>query len=128
VAGLKPRVRAAVAFAATVALAGCGGPKTAADYAKMQDDTLCASYGDDDRQRDIVRAEIDKRGLIPSYDWNRVSHGDVGYGMHRCSVLAAWHAPASVIGSGTAIEIWTFHNDRVARFQNGAVVGTTDFR
>ena len=127
-ARLTPCRRGAAAFAAMALLAGCAGEKTAADYAKMRDDALCGSYGGDDKQRDLVRAEIDKRGLIPSYDWNRVSHGDVGYGMHRCSVLAAWHAPESMMGSGSAIEIWTFHDDRVVRFQNGAVVGTTDFR
>lgn len=109
-------------------LSGCGGPGTAADFAKMRDDALCASYGGDDSRRAIIRTEIDKRGLIASYEWSRVVHGDVGYGMKRCAVLAAWHKPDSIVGEGTAIEIWTFPDDRVVRFQHGAVASATDFR
>ena len=121
-------ITAPIAVVIVALLAGCAGAKTAADYAKMNDDTLCGSYGGDDGQRELARAEIDKRGLIPSYEWNRVSHSDVSYGMHYCAVLAAWHTPESKVGTGGAVEIWTFPDYRVVRFTNGAVVATTDFR
>jgi len=111
----------------TLSCAACAGHQDAKAYAEMRDDDLCASYRHDSSQQDLVRAEIDKRGLIPSYDWGRVSRGDVGYGMGRCAVLAAWHKPETMVGGGS-IEIWTFEDDRIVRFQNGSVRSTTDFR
>lgn len=100
-----------------------------AEYAKMPDDSLCASYGGDNaKAQDIVRAEIDKRRLIPADDWPPVQHGDVRYGMRRCSVLAALHQPDTSAGRGSVIEVWTFPNNRVVRFQNGTVSAISDFR
>ena len=87
--------------AAVTALAACSGsqPQTAAPLIERNWIDLCDDYyvytrqNPDPAETAKIRAEIQRRQLVPSGEWMAIDKGQVGVGTSQCGVFAAWGAP-----------------------------------
>lgn len=85
----------AIALLFVALIAGCAAipPERAASYS---DDLLCYRYndarGNSSLQKDVpvLRAEIDKRGLITPDEWSLVEQKKIKLGMSECALVASW--------------------------------------
>jgi hypothetical protein len=106
------------------------------DYTSLSDKELCASFQAIRRcasaplcsaprgEIDRVRAEIDRRKLIPATDWATVESGSVTRGMGYCAVMAAWGSPIMETDAGLTTSM-VFDGARAVGFMNGKAIVIT---
>jgi hypothetical protein len=106
------------------------------DYASLSDANLCSSFDAIRRcaraplcsipryEGEKVRAEIDRRKLIPATDWATAEAGSVTRGMGYCAVLVAWGTPILVSDAGLTTTM-TFDGARAVGFMNGKAIVVT---
>jgi hypothetical protein len=106
------------------------------DYASLGDRELCASFEAIRRcaraplcsvpryEGERVRAEIDRRKLIPLTDWAAVEAGSVTRGMGYCAVLAAWGSPIMASDAGQTTTM-VFDGARSVGFMNRSAIVVT---
>lgn len=144
-------MRAAVALLPFASLAlfvpgGCAPQPHPEDYANLSNYELCANYAYENslintpeylgkarskELRELARAEIEKRNLIPATDWPAIDHGLVVFNMRQCSVLAAWGKPNADTTTQTShgtVETLVYNSGNVAILTNGAVTSITSRR
>jgi hypothetical protein len=82
-------------------LAACSGSQrqTAAPLIERNWTNLCEDYyvytreNPDPAEAVKIRAEIERRQLVPSGEWTAIGAGQVGVGTSQCGVFAAWGPP-----------------------------------
>jgi hypothetical protein len=136
----------ALTIAICAALAGCAGPRFDPEfYAAMSNDELCSAYGSENftvlepgpgaferplavDAREVARNEIERRQLVPPGDWPLIERGKINFGMHRCSVLAAWQAPASIARSrsyNVPVETWLYNDNNGNTYKSVMLTNNT---
>jgi hypothetical protein len=107
------------------------------NYTSMSDLGLCSAFEEirgcaqaplctvPRHERDNVRAELNRRKLIPAADWGNIEAGKVVRGMGHCSVLAAWGAPISTSDAGVTSTLGFGRKGAVGLMNGKAIAVTT---
>jgi hypothetical protein len=88
-----------VAAAATVSACTSSQPQASASLFARDSDLLCEDYyvysrqSPDPVEAAKIRAEIERRSLVPSTEWSAIDKGQIGVGTSQCGVFAAWGPP-----------------------------------
>lgn len=117
----------------TTALTGCIhrldiGRLSDEELRDVREYDLCAAYEPTGSER--LRAEIDRRGLIPPEQWQRVESHEALLGMSRCAVLASLGYPADAyeLGGGSTQFVYLnemFVRTRLVEIRQGVVTRVT---
>jgi hypothetical protein len=89
-----------LAVAATTVSACTGSqPQASASLVARDSDLLCEDYyvysrqSPDPVEAAKIRAEIERRSLVPPNEWSAIDKGQIGVGASQCGVFAAWGPP-----------------------------------
>ena len=123
--------RLTILGAAAAAVSACTGnqPRASASLLEPDSNLLCEDYyaysrqSPDAAEAAKIRAEIERRSLVPPNEWAAIDKGQIGGGTTQCGVFAAWRAPQAnnQIVQGNQQQIQLVYSNRTVT-TNGRVV------
>ena len=123
--------RLTILGAAAVAVSARAGnqPQVSASLFERDSNLLCEDYyiysrqSPDAAEAAEIRAEIERRSLVPPNEWAAIDTGQIGVGTTQCGVFAAWGAPQAnnQIVQGNQQQIQLVYSNRIVT-TNGTVV------